>query len=213
MGGRTMKFLVFAAFAGALALPAFAADPPPVSDQQVAAKAAALYHDPESQVLGNPKGDVTMVEFFDYACPICKAVEPKIEALLASDKNLKLVIKEFPILTPESLTASKVALAAAKQGKYGQFHQALMLYRGPLTEAAIFDVAAKTGLNMTRLKRDMTSPAITTEIYNNLNLARGLRAFTTPIFVVNNHILPNDNSRALDFAQAVADARARPITN
>lgn len=177
-------------------------------DAQVAAK-PMLLHDPQSQVLGNPNGDVTIVEFFDYACPICKAVEPKIEALLASDRNVKLVIKEFPILTPQSLTASKAALAAVKQGKYAQFHQAMMLYRGPLTDEAIFGVAARTGLNVARLKRDMESPAITTEIYNNLNLARSIRAFTTPIFVVDNHILPNDNSLTLDFQAAVAAARAK----
>src|SRR5580692_6604560 len=95
-------------------------------DQRIAARAEPLNNAPSSPALGNPKGDVTIVEFFDYVCPYCKAVEPRLEAVLKSDRRVKLVLKEFPILTPQSMIASRMALAAVRQGKYAPFHLALM---------------------------------------------------------------------------------------
>jgi protein-disulfide isomerase len=183
------------------------AQPPPAADQVVASKAAALLHDAGSPVLGNRAGDVAVVEFFDYACSFCKAAEPRLETLVKSDKGVKLIVKEFPILTPESLIASKAALASAKQGKYAPFHQALMLYRGPLTEAVIFDTARGVGLNVLRLRKDMASPAITDEILANFNLARSLRIFGTPAFIVGDHIQTGPSAE-IDFPKAVAAARA-----
>src|SRR6185437_15755757 len=112
-----------------LALPLLArADTPPPSDQAVVAQATVVFHDTASPVMGNPHGDVTIVEFFDYACSYCKAMQPRLEQLLRSDHGVKLIVKEFPILTDESLVATKVALAAARQGRYAQFHDALMDY-------------------------------------------------------------------------------------
>jgi protein-disulfide isomerase len=184
-----------------------AADPVAASDQAVAAKAAQLLHDPRSPVLGNPNGDVTIVEFFDYACPVCKGIEPRVEALLQADKGVRLIVKEFPILTPESLTASKAAFAAAKQGKYAPFHQALMSYKGHLDEAVIFEVARSVGLDVARLRKDMAAPDIADEIYADLNLARSLRIFGTPGLIVGNHIV-TDPATSLDFPKAVAAARA-----
>ena len=182
--------------------------PAPAADQAVAAKADALLHDPASPNLGNPHGDVVIVEFFDYACPYCKAVEPRLESLLRSDKGVRLVLKEFPILTPESLVATRVALAAMKQHKYRQFHDAMMAYRGPWQQAAIFDTARQVGLNMPRLRRDMASPEVASEIIANFNLARSLRIFQTPGFIVDDHIL-TDPSAQIDFPRVVAAARAQ----
>jgi protein-disulfide isomerase len=91
-----------------------------------------LLADPNSPVAGNPQGDVTVVEFFDYRCPYCKQVEPAIEALVAEDRQLKFVYKEFPVLGPESVTASRAALAARKQGKYDALHRALMGLKGQI---------------------------------------------------------------------------------
>jgi protein-disulfide isomerase len=184
------------------------ADVPTASDEAVAQKATALLSDPSSPVIGNPHANVAVVEFFDYACPYCKAAEPRLEALLRSDQGTKLVLKEFPILTPESMIATKAALASVKQGKYTQFHQALMAYKGPLQDSAIFDSAKNVGLDVGRLRKDMTAPEITDEIIANFNLARSLRIFQTPGFIVGNHILTGP-SADIDFPKAVAAARAK----
>lgn len=177
-------------------------------DQRIAVRAQALNQAPGSPVLGNPAGDVTIVEFFDYACPYCKAVEPRLEALLRSDRKVKLVLKEFPILTPQSMIATRAALASVAQGKYRPFHQAMMNFRGQLLEADIFDMAKASGLDLVRLRRDMTAPAIADEIIANFNLARGIRAFQTPVFIVDNHEMSSE-SASIDFPKAVAAARGR----
>jgi len=184
------------------------ADVPTASDEAVAQKATALLSDPSSPVIGNPHANVAVVEFFDYACPYCKAAEPRLEAMLRSDQGTKLVLKEFPILTPESMIATKAALASVKQGKYTQFHQALMAYKGPLQDSVIFDTAKDVGLDVGRLRKDLTAPEITDEIIANFNLARSLRIFQTPGFIVGNHILTGP-SADIDFPKAVAAARAK----
>jgi protein-disulfide isomerase len=184
------------------------ADVPTASDETVAQKATALLSDPSSPVIGNPHADVAVVEFFDYACPYCKAVEPRLEAMLRSDHGTKLVLKEFPILTPESMIATKAALASVKQGRYAQFHEALMAYKGPLQDSVIFDTAKNVGLDVSRLRKDMAAPEITDEIIANFNLARSLHIFQTPGFIVGNHILTGP-SADIDFPKAVAAARAK----
>ena len=206
------KSLSFGAACAAVLLASAAiAAPPAGSDEAVASKAQALRQAPHSQVLGNPKGDVTIVEFFDYACPVCKAIEPKLEDLLKTDKNVKLVIKEFPILTPQSLTATKVAFAAGKQGKYAAVHQALMSYHGELTDKVIFDTAKRAGVDEKRMRKDMEAGYINDEIYANLNLARSLRMNTTPGIIIGNHISTAPNSVDIDFRKAVADTRAGKV--
>ena len=173
----------------------------------VASKAQQLVSGPGTYVLGNPNGDVTIVEFFDYNCPYCKAIEPRVQALLKADPRVKLVVKEFPILTPQSLVASKAAMASARQGKYAAFHQALMLNKGNLTEAQIFETAKRVGLDVARLRRDMVSPAVMEAVYVNLNLARSLRLFQVPTVIVDNHVLTGPSAE-FDFPRAVAAARA-----
>src|SRR6188508_3369018 len=119
-----------------------------------------ILDDPESPVGGNPKGDVSVVEFFDYRCPYCKQVMPALDALLAKDKQLRFVYKEFPVLGPDSVHAARAALAARKQGKYEAMHRALMAVKGQLDEAAILKVAASVGLDIDRLKADTAAPEI-----------------------------------------------------
>lgn len=177
-------------------------------DQLVAQNETALLNDPHTPVIGDAKSDVAIVEFFDYACPYCKAVEPRLEAFLKSDKRVKLVVKEFPILTPESLVAAKASLAAMKQGKYRQFHQALMMFKGRLREPVIFDTAKDVGVDVDRLRQDMQSPEIADEIIANFNLARAIRAFDTPTFIVDNHVL-TEPSAEIDFPKIVAAARQK----
>jgi protein-disulfide isomerase len=178
-------------------------------DQAIAARVSALVDGPGSQVLGNPKGDVTVIEFFDYTCPFCKAAEPRLQQLIKDDKNVKLVAIEFPILQPASLVAAKASLASVRQGKYAAFHQALMGFRGQLTEPVILDVAKEAGLDVERLRKDMDAPEIADAIIGNCNLARALRITTTPTFIIGNRMV-TEPSATLDFARAVAAARAAP---
>jgi protein-disulfide isomerase len=126
--------------------------------------------------------------------------------LVDKDKRIKLVMKEFPILTRASLIASRAALAAAKQGKYRPFHIALMRREGVLDEAGIFETARAAGLDEARLRRDMA--AATDEIIANFNLARGIRVFQTPAYIVGGHLVTGD-SADIDFAREVARATKR----
>ena len=187
---------------------AASADVPFATDETVAQEATALLDDPASPVIGNPHAGIAVIEFFDYACSYCKAAEPRLEALIKADKGTKLVLKEFPILTPASLIATKAAFASVKQGKYAQFHEALMNYKGPLDTSVIFDTAKSVGLDATRLRKDMAAPEIDEAIIANFNLARSLRIFQTPGFIVGNHILTGP-SADMDFPKAVAAARAK----
>jgi len=176
--------------------------------QRIAARWGALASDPAAPAIGGAQADVTIVEFFDYTCPYCKAVEPRLEALLKADPKARLVLQEYPILTPQSLIASRAALAAKNQGKYTAYHNAMMRYEGRLTEDAIFDMARGAGLDVARLKRDMNAPAISDQIINVFNLARGIRVFQTPAFIVNGKLLSSE-SAAIDFRKEVALARKR----
>jgi hypothetical protein len=106
------------------------------------------------------------------------------------------------------MIATRAALASVAQGKYRPFQQAMMNFRGQLLEADIFDMAKASGLDLVRLRRDMTAPAIADEIIANFNLARGIRAFQTPVFIVDNHEMSSE-SASIDFPKAVAAARGR----
>ncbi len=166
-----------------------------------------LERDPADPVHGNPKGDVTIVEFFDYNCPYCKMVAERVMRLAEADGNIRLVFKEYPILGPVSAVAARAALAAQKQGKYAAYHRALMGLRGRLDEAAIFTTAAEVGLNVDRLKADMNSPDIADHIRATLELGRAIGATGTPAFVIGKTLVPG----AVDDAtlkQLVADTRA-----
>ncbi len=177
-------------------------------DARVAARLDALENNPGSPVIANPRGIVTIVEFFDYTCPYCKAAEPRLMRLVDSDHRIKLVTKEFPILTRASMVAARAALAAARQGKYRPFHLALMRRDGVLNEAGIFETARAVGLDLNRLRRDMDAPDVAGEIIANFNLARGIRAYQTPTYIVGGHLVTAD-SADIDFGREVARARAR----
>jgi protein-disulfide isomerase len=207
---RPSRLFWLAAACLLLAGPALSALPVPdaASDDAVAQKTGDLWGNPNDPVMGNSHGDVVVVEFFDYNCPYCKAVEPRLEALLKSDPGVKLVLKEFPILTPQSQLATRAALAAVRQGKYARFHQALMNYRGMVDEGVVFDAAKNAGLDIARLKRDMAAPEIPYAIIDTFNQARGVRLFQTPAFIVGTHILTGPSAE-IDFPKAVAAVRAK----
>jgi protein-disulfide isomerase len=156
----------------------------------LAAYRREIFDDPANPIGGNPEGDVTLVEFFDYRCPYCKQVEPALESLLRQDHKLRVVYKEFPVLGPASVTAAKAALAAEKQDKFVAFHRAMMALKGQIDDAAVFAVAASVGLDIPRLKRDMQDPAIERQIDANYALADALGIDGTPGFVIGNRIVP-----------------------
>jgi protein-disulfide isomerase len=158
--------------------------------QALATHRRALLDDPMTPVGGNPDGKVSVVEFFDYSCPYCKAVEPALERLLSADHSLRFVYKEFPVLGPESVVAARAALAANRQGKYEAFHDAMMAVKGPFDAATIYRVAASVGLDVARLKRDMASPQITAELKANMALADALAVHGTPTFIIGQEIVP-----------------------
>lgn len=149
-----------------------------------------IFRSADDFVAGNPQGDVTIVEFFDYNCPWCKKSMPVLKKLLESDKKLKLVLKEFPILGESSEYAARAAIAAKAQGKYWEFHTALYEQTGRLSEAGMDGVAQSLGLDLTKLKADMQSPATTGIIQRNRELAQKLGINGTPGFVIDDEIIP-----------------------
>ncbi len=167
----------------------------------------ALEQDPNSFVAGNPAGDVTLVEFFDYRCGYCKKARPVVEKLVSEDGNIRLVMKEFPILGPNSETASKAAIAAMAQGKYREFHDALMAAKGGLGRAQLLQIAADTGLDRDKLEQDMQKAYITDIIRSNRELAARLDISGTPAFVIGDAIVPGVASLE-QMQQLVAQARA-----
>lgn len=169
-----------------------------------------LYNDPTSPVGGNPKGDVTIVEFFDYRCSFCKRVFPLIMSLLKQDKNVRYVFKELPILTPESEIAARAALAAwrLEKDKYLGFHIKLMGSHGKLSEKRIMRMAESVGLDTAKIRQEMKSPAVEKALRNNFELARNLGATGTPAFVIGGQFVPG----AVDLStikRLIADARKR----
>jgi protein-disulfide isomerase len=174
----------------------------------LAARRHEVFDDPDAPVAGNPQGDASLVEFFDYRCPYCKQVEPALEALLAEDQHLRLVYKEFPVLGPESVSAARAALAARRQGKYEALHRALMGFKGQMDEAAIFKVAGSVGLDVVRLKRDMAAPDIDRMLKANLSLATALDISGTPGFVIGDEVVPGAVSLD-ELKQLIATARGK----
>jgi protein-disulfide isomerase len=178
-----------------------------------AAKALAdhqqqVFNDPQSPIAGNPTGDVTLVEFFDYRCPYCKQVEPALEKLLQDDKQLRFVYMEFPVLGADSDLAAHVALAAKLQGKYDAFHRALMVAPGHPDEAVIYKVAASVGLDIDRLKQDAKSPDIDKQLKANRQLGNMLDIDGTPAFVVGTTIVPGAISLE-ELKQLIANTRSK----
>jgi len=150
-------------------------------------KLATIDGDP---VIGNPEATTTLVEFFDYRCGYCKQVAADVRALVTEDKNLRIVMREFPILSPDSVTAARAALASQHQGKYLEMHTALMAAGGTLSEARIMDIAKGVGLDTERLKADMQRPEINATLQRNHQMAQALGIQGTPAFVTRNALVP-----------------------
>ncbi len=167
-----------------------------------------LFHDAASPVLGNPQGDVTMVEFFDYKCPYCKIMAPRVVALMKSDPKLRVVMKEYPILSRQSIIAAKVALVAARHGKYAAFHAAMYALPGPFDEQKVLEVARSVGLDPTIVRQEMKAPGIMAELNTNVALGEALKLQGTPSFLIGEQVVPGAVPLAT-LRKLVATARAK----
>lgn len=156
---------------------------------------------------GNPQGDVTVVAFLDYACGYCRASMPTLAALIASDPKIRVVYREFPILGPESEVAARWALAAAQQGKFKPFHDALYA-GGQLSEASIDAAADKVGLDKARARAVLASPAIERELAMNQQLGKAIRIGGTPAWIIGDHVIPGITDLS-GFQDAVKRAREK----
>lgn len=154
------------------------------AQQNIAQNPKALLADANSPVAGNPKGSVTLVEFFDYQCGHCRHMGPVIDQLIKNNKELRVVYKELPIFGGSSQTASLAALAAAKQGKYEAFHNALLTTDEKISDKTIYGIAEKIGLNMDTFNNDMQSDSLNHALDDNKKLAAKLNIMGTPAFIV-----------------------------
>jgi protein-disulfide isomerase len=176
----------------------------------VMARKDDLFHSAASPVGGNPEGDVTLVEFFDYRCGYCRRVVSSLRALVEQDQDLRVVFKEFPILGEDSVRAARAALAAERQGLYMPLHFALMA-ADDLSLDGIMAVAAGVGLDTEQLAQDMASPEIEAEIAATYALANELGIEGTPAFVVDDELIPGAVSQER-LASLIDDARANCAT-
>jgi protein-disulfide isomerase len=155
----------------------------------VAANADALFRDQADPVKGNARGSIVLVEFFDARCGYCKRVQPVIEQFLERNKDVRLVLKDLPVLGPNSEMASRALLAAQRQGKYEPLQAALLAVRGDLAEPVVQREAERVGIDWSQLQRDMQDPAIVARIQRNLQMANALQINGTPALVIGERVV------------------------
>jgi protein-disulfide isomerase len=174
----------------------------------IAAQSEEIYRNPGAPIAGNPTGDITIVEFFDYNCGYCKRAFTDIAKLVEKDAKVKLVLKELPILSKGSEEAARVALAAKAQGKYWEVHRALLTMRGQANEQTALAAAEKAGIDMAKLKTDMKSEAVTQEIARVRELAQSMGIQGTPHFLVADRAIAGAPQNLLELmSQHIADVR------
>lgn len=173
--------------------------------QAVATSRAKLERDPRDYVAGNPNGKLTVVEFFDYRCPYCKAAMPEIEKLLSDNKDIRLVLKEFPILSPVSESAARAAIAAKAQGKYWPVHQAMLAERN-LDEDAIQRILKDNGVDVNAAARVATAQPTSALIDDVHALARTTGVTGTPAFIIGDQMIAGWDPAKIQ--EAVKQARA-----
>jgi len=195
-------FCAVAVAAGSLSAVAFGEGPGDILSRD------AVLRDPEIPALGNPKGDVTVVEFFDYQCPYCKKLAPEIAQVLQEDGNIRLVLKDWPIFGAVSTAAAQLALAAKYQDKYAQAHDALIGATTKLTDANIPDLLTKAGIDVDKAKLDLQAhqKAIGDLLTRNGDQAEAFGFQGTPGFIVGTFRVPGVVEMKV-FKQIIADAR------
>jgi len=169
---------------------------------------ALVLRDPDIPVAGNADGDITIVEYFDYQCPYCRKIEPELRQVVQDDGKVRLIWKDWPILGPMSVLASKMALASRYQNKFEQAHDALMAINSKLTEAKIREALSGGGVDIDRLDRDLKdqASAIDKTLARNNDQATAFEFRGTPAFIVGKFRVPGVLTMA-QFNQAIADAR------
>jgi protein-disulfide isomerase len=169
---------------------------------------ALVLRDPDIPAAGNPAGDITIVEYFDYQCPYCRKLEPELRQVVQDDGKVRLVFKDWPILGPASVTAAHMVLASKYQDKFIQAHDALIAVNSKLTETRIREVLAGAGIDLDRLDKDLASnsAAIDAVVSRNKDQAVAFEFRGTPSFIVGKFRVPGVLTMA-QFGQAIADAR------
>jgi protein-disulfide isomerase len=161
------------------------------SRELIAANADAIFDHPDQVVVGNPEGDVTLVEFFDYNCSYCRSALPDLATLIAEDPGLRVVLKEFPILSEASVEAARVAvLVGRSEADYWAFHEALFSSRSQVNGQVALAAAAELGLNPIELGLETQTPSVTGAIEVSYDLARQLSITGTPTYIIGNEIVP-----------------------
>jgi protein-disulfide isomerase len=158
--------------------------------QVISDNADVIFRSPASFGTGNPNGDVTVVEFFDYNCGFCRRALPDVVKLVDSDDKVRVVFKELPIFGEESEWAAKAALAAGKQGKYFEMHQKLYTAPGKADKEKALRVASEIGLDVPQLEKDMEDPAVTKQLEETKQLAQKLGVQGTPLYLIGDRIIP-----------------------
>src|SRR5215475_7568470 len=175
---------------------------------------AAVLRDPDNPVFGNPDGDITIVEWFDFNCPYCRKIEPEMRQVVQDDGKVRLVLKDWPILGPVSVTAARMALACKYQGKYEKAHDAMIGVSSKLTEPRIYELLAGAGVDVDRAKVDLATnaKAIDRMLARNNETAEGLGFRGTPSFIVGKFRVPGVLTMD-QFEQVIADARKAKAGN
>jgi len=201
-------FCALAVAAGSFSAVAFGEGPGDILSKD------AVLRDPEIPSLGNPKGDVTVVEFFDYQCPYCKKLAPEIAQVLQEDGNIRLVLKDWPIFGAVSTSAAQLALAAKYQDKYVQAHDALIGAATKLTDDNISDLLTKAGVDVAKAKLDLQAHQKTIDdlLTRNGDQAEAFGFQGTPGFIVGTFRVPGVVEMKV-FKQIIADARTKAKKN
>jgi protein-disulfide isomerase len=177
-------------------------------EEAISEHADAIFRSPTSFVAGNPEGDVSVVAFFDYNCPYCRHDAPELEKLVAADGKVRIVLKELPVLGPDSEAVARIALAAGKQGKYLDLYERLIGLRGRATKARALEVAKEAGLDVPRLEQDLEDPTIEATLLENARLAKELGVRGVPFYLVGDRMVADGTG---DFygklTQTVAEVR------
>lgn len=181
---------------------------PAASNEETVLTEALVLRDPDVPVTGNPGGDISIVEWFDYQCPYCRKLEPELRQVVQRDGKVRLVLKDWPILGPLSVTAARMALASKFQDKYHPAHDAMMGINSRLTEPRIGELLAGAGVDMDRLKRDISTHGseIDAILARNNDQATAFEFRGTPSFIVGKFRVPGVLTTA-QFEQAIGDAR------
>lgn len=176
-------------------------------ERGIAAHAEQIFRSPTSFVAGNPQGDVSVVAFLDYNCPYCRQGAPDLAKLIEKDNNVRLVLKELPVLGKDSEDVARIALAAIPQGKYFELHQRLFAEPGRATKAKALHLASELGLDVDRLEADMDDPSVTATLLENTRLARDVGVRGVPFYLVGDEVLGDGKDLYGRLAQAVAGIR------